>query len=676
MVNRLEEVVIPLAGSGVKLRPHGKYQPGEYEILDNLDITPEGTLVNRRGFSFATQYDPTGALPPDTDYYQDAHRFIGTYGPDPVICTQSNFLYLVHSTGTTAPGLEGSPTTQVHRLDDLFNPLTIKAAVETALDALVGVPAGFLANERYSIEGFWNYLDFNYFLVEFVDAHSLGTLRRCLAVVKIHNTYDLTKSPTTQFVMDASDDGSPTTVSFIYAETLPFGAPGAFFVGLIPTSRHTVNSFLLHDERYWVATSDTVYFSAPADPSSWAAPDGGFIKFPKDEIKQIYALGDIIYVFCDSKIYAITYNTDFNTDGEVIIISPEVGGESACSVGDTIYSLKGNALYAISGNNISKVLSLDINLNFDEVIKRPVVGVNNAGKTPSFKVSSFDNELYIFMYYTRTEWVTSTVTSSFPLQTYRSELISSSLGNTDLYKINLEIGSISRVNIGPSLLATLSVGTAGVYPIDSIFVSTEDTENYARLFFLFRTDAGSASGWTVAYPDLNDFSTEFAGYDFVISPESPFPFSEYLAITPKYYARIRDFTPDGSKYFVKRFRSLLMEANLPEITVELPLPAITRWYADLNIYFNNIDTPSVTKNLVENDTGRADSSIGYRFPLNQRAKTMTIDLSMEAINQGTWYLSDMLAYNPTKVRLFEVSDLRVLWTPTNRSITSNQSPNI
>lgn len=667
MVNPLQETPVQLAGRGVVHRPFGKFQPGEYEVLDNLEITPDGTIINRRGFSFSVQ-EVAGS------FYSNATRFIGSYGPYPIISDYSNNLYLTYNNGSTIEYLPGTTTKKIGIT--YFDQTVFFNAVRAALPAL---PGGAAVKKHELIDGFWNYNNYNHFLFTYIDQDNLGNSRKAIGVYRVQNRFDLNKSPVDNYIEHASEDGTPAVITFLTAVSIPVAGGGSYSnvdIDLYPYPQYSVLNFLIHKERSWVAGIDTVYFSSAGDHSVWSAPDGGFIKFPGDTIKQIYALGDIIYVFTDSRIYAVTYNTDFNTDGEVTLISPEVGADTVCSVGDTIYMVKGNGLYQISGNNVSRVMDLAIGLEFDAFNTRQ--SVSTLGMTVSSKIGSFDNELYIFMYTVRSQMIAGFGASFFPGNVYNEKHISTDIFTTDLFKLNLETGSVSRVNLDPGF-KKLNNNFAGISlsnhlsPIDCFFVPIEDQENEARLYFLFKAETSATSGFSIGFPTFGDPSVPYYGVDFLVSPYSGFPYTEVWGVIPNYRLKIKDFSPDGFKYYMKKFRSCLLEANLPRVWSADPYPSAghTVQTPSIKLYFGDQSNPSVNKVLSEPATDLYDDSRGFRIACNQRSRFIGIELELGAQVFDVDWWDD----NPTNERLFELNDLRFVWTPIQRSIVNNTSLN-
>lgn len=641
MVNTVEETPFQLAGRGLTYRPAGKFQPGEYEILDNVEISPEGTLKHRRGFSFCRQ------LVADTvsDFFDNQRRFIGHYGTYPIIATRNaNALYMVYSDDTIQDTLY-----EQQALDVIGTMLPSIQAGGTAL------PGGYtITAYTVSIEGYWFYNGYSHFLLEYRDYADNGggastrLYRRRLALRRVEKSLK-TKFANPHLILDDIPESVGVASTVLIESSISLAGGGTFAAETNP--EYYVKNHLIHKDRAWIATKDTVYFSQDGDHSVWAAPDGGFIKFPNDNIKQIYALGDIIYVFCDSRIYAVTYNIDFNTDGEVNIISAEVGGESACSVGDVIYTYKHGAIYAISGNNVSKVLDTNLRIPYgvDDLIGNYV---------HSIKLAAFDNELYLFMYRTRGTFMSAAPVNWFynvysDLKSYANEN-----NDTHLYKISLETGSTCRINLAPSLAKAQGQAVARLDPVDAYLVPFESNTNQPILYFLNAVTAGAATGFCVTYPGANIISNSTGGFnepnrDIVIGSN----FNTTYFFTPYLRIKYKDFSPDGSKFNMKKFRSLLVEANIPKLSDAVNMT--------LNVYFGDSAVP-LALNWVENIAGGLRDSSPYRFPLNQRARYFTLDLIR---------LCQSAAGIPAEENLLEISDLRLLWSPTTRSVVSNTTAN-
>lgn len=76
MANPLVESPIPLAGSGFVAKRNGNFQPGEFKRLCNLEITPEGVIVNRRNMNHVTGSN-SGSY---AEAMANPQRFIGSMG--------------------------------------------------------------------------------------------------------------------------------------------------------------------------------------------------------------------------------------------------------------------------------------------------------------------------------------------------------------------------------------------------------------------------------------------------------------------------------------------------------------------------------------------------------------------------------------------------------------------
>lgn len=639
MVTQVEQTPVQLAGRGYAHRPAGKYQPGEYEILDNVDISLDGTLCQRRGFSWYRQ------LLADTvsDFFDNHRRFIGHYATYPLISTRDDKIYLGYNDNTNLETL--------FEQQSLDLTTTILSPIQAAGTAL---PGGYtVTNYSIGYEGYWFYNGFSHFLIEYRDYADNGggsgtrIYRRRLALYRVQKDYTLTYVNPHNVLNDLSDNGSAAVTTLIEQSISAAGGKG-FFTEPSPT--FYVKNHLIHKDRAWVATKDTVYFSEAGDHSVWAPPDGGFIKFPNEEIKQIYALGDIIYVFCDAKIYAITYNTDFNTDGEVIVISAELGAESACAVGDTIYFYKAGSIYGVSGTNVSKVLDtlLPIPYSIDDLV---------GNYTHDVKIGAFDNELYLFMRMTRgtSLGLTGGTVGWYHDTYYDPKLFTGELNDTHLYKINLDSGFTSRVNLAPSVAKLWGQATARMDPVDMFFLPVESNTNQSQLFILNKIDVAGASGFCLVYPGAKNISG--SGGSVLNEPNCDSVVSNTIAtigvINPLIKIKIKDFTPDGLKYMFKRFRSIMIEANIPRKNTE-----------DLKLRFYYGDSAvAVERTMVENLSAGIYDSNPYRYAMNQRARYVTIELER---------LAQVFA-SSARDSLFDISDIRVLWTPTNRAPVDNSS---
>lgn len=615
---------VQLAGRGLTYKPGGLYVPGEYQILDNLDITPDGTVRSRRGMVFCNQ--ETGPNP-----YTGFRKFIGHYGSFPVWTDDSDKIVISFSSNAI--------------LNEVYKQPFSFADVLADIQVSPGV-AFTRWEEDLKCEGFWHYNGADYYLFLYYTRYSTNAdptnmfKARRVAVFRVVRTFnEANEIGFASFNFGAGDWVLISSESTNATSPEWFGSENqwpSFFI----------KSHLLFKERAWVATEDTVYFSKATDPLVWAAPSGGFFKFPNQEIKDIVALEDSIYVFCDSSIYSISYATDPNVDSEVNLISSNIGGESACILGNVIYTLKDDSIYAISGNNISKVLDLYLNLAVD--------AENTNAHSFSFKLVPFDDELYVFM-----RKVTKTDNGAISIKgigTSYSPLGFMSLSGDqfDLYKINLQLGTFCSISVEDSFLAAMGAASVTCVPVDAYYVPAESRLNQSCLYFAFDyEDNLGHDGYVVGYPRSPYQGGNYIFNDSVLTND----FLGSALVTPSFRLKIRDFSPDGLMYQMKKFRNILLQSNIPKAT---DAGGNVIW-PSLNVYFDDL-TVATIKTLIERTTSDNNSQVGYRYGLNQRARKVSLEVSRPAVE----YI--FAANNPWT---FELADLRILWSPTRRGPERN-----
>lgn len=651
MVNQLEEGVVQLFGKGMTHKPFGRYLPGEYEELTNLDISDDGTLRSRNGFTWARHDNVLGPL---TDFPKNFRRFIGSWGASAFIGATDDKVYLSAWDSSTG--------------DEVIFPQTAYVPPLAAIKAAYPIPGGYaVTNESLTLEGLFYFNGILYYIYEYrCDASNGGGAATRFRRRQVLVGYKNSDVPSSQF--QALTAGAFT--GFVSLELTDLIGPATINLNEL-SPKFYVKNHLMFRTRAWVATLNTVYFSKLGDPSIWAAPDGGFIKFPDEEIKKIYPMGDLLYVITDSRIYVITYQDDFNTDGEVILISPEVGGEDICSIGDTLYVIKDSILYSIVGMNVTRLLELDIQLGFGRS--------DNDFRSYVYRIGAFDNCLYFFSNEVRGTLRLVDNIRTYSNAYYGNPIISESYTEaadtyfkTPLFKLNLSNGSMSRVDFVRSLKRSfnaVAAGSHGIAPTDVYLNSVEGVNNQSHLRFLHSLSLGNTgmasvySGYCVNYPVIDRFygRAVYPGVDRVINPT----FFGMTWVGPDYWFKIKDFSPDNFKYLLKKFRTLNLELNLHKLrdAYQGLGPRLMITYGNGS---NSLGTPQITLPIVEQVTAGLDDSRGFRFPLNQRARFISFEFNSSAETLGGVSNTD-LQY------LFELSDLRVLWSPTQRSVVSNTS---
>lgn len=119
--------------------------------------------------------------------------------------------------------------------------------------------------------------------------------------------------------------------------------------------------------------------------------------------------------------------------------------------------------------------------------------------------------------------------------------------------------------------------------------------------------------------------------------------------SPRINIEIESFLPDGVEYRTKKFRSLLLEAEL-NLALQIEVGYNNSEYA---VLASTSDTESTMIN--------ARPPYPHRLGLNQRGRSISFRLTNPTWNNN---LTDALG-------LSSITDMRVLWTPTQRLMESN-----
>lgn len=661
---------VDLAGRGYTYRANDKFQPGEYKALLNVDITDEGTLVNRKPLQ--------GMVHTET---QPLQRWIGTLKSKAIAVGESvagadvSWVHVAEQQQITS-----TPIVNDHHLN-LYN----------HFDAVFGLGVPTWRHAQY--EGVFEYNGFNYFIVLYSYRDAALAYKQALFTIKV---------PLTEY--QPSAPSTPATGSTLI-ENISVPIPA-----LRSVPEFKVKNFILDRERLWIATKDTVYFSAATNPQNFTAPSGGFFKFPDMNIRKIIALSGIIYVFGDSSVKAIQYTTDPNLDAQVNIVSDHQGCDDAVLVGDTVYMVRPNALYEVRGLNVSKMVDLLLD------IKSTANGDFNTYQF-DLGLKAFNEDLYIIprtIYYTSNE-------SDNPQIAYR---VSYSIYDPSFqeihcfYRMSLSNGSISQYSF-PGTYST---------PTDGIYIPIEDQLNQRS--FIWIHSIPSEAGLTAHYS--YKFNEHPAFYRVSVLDDEVYNNVATIAIDTKYFGGltmtpmlpafliwIRHYSPDNLRYQVKKFRYLLLEADLPtpltrdslgNPVYKPSLKLLVRPGLDgLREPLNGAGAPSAALDpnygsllnevLVgpytgaDNDyaDGYHDTRLSntYRYPVNQRCRhvDLIIGTYRELGGVGTiidlpsgteWSGSPSLSWadygsltdaefnKRAQASSFEFSDIRALWSYTSR----------
>jgi hypothetical protein len=391
-------------------------------------------------------------------------------------------------------------------------------------------------------------------------------------------------------------------------------------------------SAFMQNDRLWISTNKRLYFSKATDPLTFAVPDGGFFNFPDTVIKYTFSLKDSLYILCDNSIYMLTYTDDPNTDAFVRKISDAVGGDWGVVHQDTPYFVNQSGVYSLNGTYMERM----IGPVFDQF-----GGVTNA------RLYSFE-EYLIVLRADRQNYVSGDgVDYYYDIGPTWDMYGDQNSEEYNVFFISTITGSMHVINF------TDAPGAEFYGPITDIIVNPNKNffGTYGVLFMTNRfVDEDLVAGTTSTkgqiysmVPDRDQYI-----YDYV-SLEN----GTLVRCKPRYEIEIDSYAPDGSEYFIKKFRNIELMGNFPYYDFTLSVAF------DNGDYGTAIDLNVNTVTL--EDAGVARPHYPARIGVNQRARSMSILLQVK--NPWTTFLySDT---NPIYDQL-EISDIRVLWGYTGR----------
>lgn len=634
MSNQVEVAPVGLTGRGLVVRGSNNYVSGEFQECQNLVLTPNGSLKKRPGVH--------GLVPPGTG---DFHKFLGYRGenalgtrlPNDLLSMDNNSWQAVTRTGT--------------------------GNLETSLEAKSLFGAG---NRNYCFEGYVQYNNRDHLIV----VHSKDPLYNIYVASGPNNTrLKSTLTMTTEdFVVSDKicTQHSEWSNSKYYPPTV-----------IVP-------SFEVHKDRLWIAHYDTVYFSKTADFLSWtAASDGGFFKFPGKTIKKIVPLGDNIYIIFDNSVSVISYSSGPNFDASIRTVSEILGGEDAIVYEGTIYLSKSNAIYTINGNNIVKLLDLDLGVilhpHFVAYKSGPVVPDPANSSKGDLKLVGFNGALYIIPRITVYYLVLGVIQDL----TFMHYLPAFSDG---IYRIDLATGFVSKFLFGGSVS-----GNGPTRVFDGIYVPVDDDTNSAKLVLVGKSNAvgGTSvfyfgSNQVFRYANSTDEDKLHKLIDNTLDTYGHTGTLTLYACPINVKLTIANFSPDNLRYLIKKFRTISVEADVPMWSNEAT-PAIFVPELELKVKagLEALGTGVLSLTTILNED-LANTNIGeqeirsFRFGVVQRAKSITISINTRSVvDIERKAVSGLTTANPDAVKtilksLLEIVDIRTAWTYTGRD-TSNVS---
>lgn len=656
---------VTLQGRGLVERGGDYYEPGEYSRFQNLDITPQGTIKKRLS---AQGYKYNAGAGSKLD------RIIGHYEENPVFAYYDQLIDTTFIMSTDE--LSVLPSGNSNYVTNFKNPVFATAALDASH-----------VNRTISVEGF-----FKYNKNQYVISHASGWFTYNDAfgtpMISYQHKVVVSKADTSNYDYFVGDLGIYNS-----AHGLAFGVDPIDFRDADANKavlRPFVTCFLFHKDRLVIAAEDTVYLSKATDPLTFTPASGGaFFKFPDKRINKVVALGDNIYVIFDSSIAVLTYNTDPNTDGQVRLISDAVGGEDAAIYGDTIYVVRASDIYAVNGTNVTKVADINARnmmTNTDPVTHTALLVNVMAGTTYQVKCAAYDGYLYII----------NRLVKKVSNTQNKSNLYYCALNddNYPAYKLNLETGTLTKLVYNAD--KKLPVADLIYIPVqgrehDKI-VMVSRTPSTADQIHTFYHSKGNRFRYGVG---VNDFYADLNSGQFGIDSFSTANGATFNTYPIPIVMQLQGLSPAHLRYMVNKFRSLKMQAALPQWHYYLPsegtdseLELIVDAGRALSSYDTGVGnlvtvlTPNDKTVRLDPDGGTSESPIfgnadSYRYGFNQRAKTITLTIrtrSSVVAKPGVWtdYTPGLGGSTYVQQTFFELVDLAMLWTPTRRGPTNKR----
>lgn len=313
MVNTNIQGLIPLSENprGFIAKRHGNFQPGEYKRLSEAEISFDGSIRSRRSVKSCYGITPGSSAISMTNSF----GFVGS---------MNSYSILVNSTVQRAVG----------------------PGVTATMWAPTLLPTPAPSGSFHKIVGYFRFNNINYWItLEYTTGVSIK-------VALYYGNIDV-------------DSDSPEFYDAAYFATLT----RADIITILPSdvnfNKFKFNNFFIQGSRLWISTSVGVYFSKATTPQTFTIPDGGFFKFPDQNINWSLSLRDSIYVLCDNTTHVISYATDPNLDSQVVQIADNVGGDHGCVHSDAVYLINQVGIYRVLNNRVDKIMDNEFDVGLD-----------------------------------------------------------------------------------------------------------------------------------------------------------------------------------------------------------------------------------------------------------------------------------------------------------------------
>lgn len=660
MATRDVQSPVQLTGKGATYKLNDNFNPGEYKMATNVILDREGQLKNR---------------PPIQGYWSENNeaqrvysKFVGNFGSDAIFSVFNGDIYQARIVSHRRCSTDANLVTFRNNACSIH---PSGAAGSSKVATVVGYT--IYNNEAYALV-----------VASFRPAASNDRIV-FLTVMKGPLTSVYTPGALSTLTTAGAQVINSVTLSGLYP------TPATYYTNNIWVPTFFVKDWLIHKDRMWIGVGDTLYFSDAGNLLNFTAPDGGFTKFPNHGIVSLSTIGDTIYSISDSRIYAVSYNTDFNVDGQVTLVSDVIGGNDSVAYGDSIYVINSESLYRIDGFNVSKVMDIDV-LRFNQ--RRTVLTHNNTtfsgGSFPDYRIQAFEDNLYIISRFIKPNHLDINAITPFDVRydisypSYDGADISS---NPSCMGINMTNGFITYYSWG-------SNGEA----YDAMYVPTNDSFNQSRLFFLGNqaTEVDSSVFSMGSNPILvtnassptNPVTSE-AVNNFNIDSFAPFfdPDAIQYEIPANAIALV-NLSPDNLRHVIKKLRTLEVEGSPPYYwkpgTPNTQVPFMWIYvFAGANFEESISAEPSNMNGIilssqwmpVLNEDFEDIDQISRRFGINQRCRRYSIVITTRVPTEG------VLAANPVPVdnsvalanpyrTTWNIGNILTRWTYSDRAGTN------
>lgn len=758
MVNELIQGPIQLQGRGLARRPLGRYQTGEYSELTNAEVTTEGSIVPRQpvwmcgtgrlnelvpnaGNTFdipiksykegatleggANDSYVTGSTDPGIDFLTASTRFIGHYRGMVITAGLYGIMFSnsQDSIKPTYPAFSWNNFAFARQeAMDLIALGIDDRVVDNAFcyPIWMGEYRGKLyvvlsCNYSWALESPGNYdvAVLGELLVGYIDIDIEVSVTDFLTGLQLG---DFTFSTIDEF-QNFSGPGAGTPSILFTDEFDYYSQLDDYFLRKVPTG---IKAFI-HQDRLWLLTDRHIYWSVTADFTQWQGTyeaadienEAGFISYD-DEMTDAVPLMDSIYMVSRNRVYYLNGVSSLTSDPSSVsqlVISEDIGSTSCVEYEGSVFFVRGDALWSISGTNISKIMDLNLGIfdspvgeSFDD-IEIPIRYFNKA--KIHIKLGIKDNCLVIGFGYkfglALPYIVENEEASGFFSNSYTKFF------SKHTYFLNLDTGSIHlfKGNFGAGDLTDF-MSIPGSFAFKGVSYS-EYTQSSSQFYMLFSTNEIPETDWEDGYSEPEVIGSVVYGIPYymdsnstdniadsrgcvdLVNIESYVPFKikgayyvdddgyedgdtyfrMYLRMFP-ICVEFPQYTPDGSKLFMKKFRSIVLEALAPKGNTDTPLilkvltdPSAVgeeQQYDDINTFKGN----TVERTVSGSQNDRLNLPDIYRFGLLLRLR----DLSFRITNldtESTVQTDSVWTYNNYKNSYWNITRATVLYSYTARA---------